>query len=382
MLVVLLVAPILLSAQDTLQQPSVSFSGYISDMPGLMYNSISGDYEFVNQFQNRLDFKWQAGSSFSAAAEMRARFNYNGAGLYADAYAREYELDGGIVDLTWNVFSGDHVLFNIAADRLWLDYSKNKWQLTLGRQRINWGQTFVWNPNDIFNMYNYLDFDYPEKPGSDALRLQYYTSETDKLELVLKADSAANPTFAGFYRFNRWDYDIQFLSGYTRDGDLVVGGGWAGQLAKGGFRGEISYFIGEKDALTQNGELSASIGWDYMFKNSLFLQLESLYNGNSSDSSAINFLGGNALRLSAKNPFLSDFSYFVSAAYPVTPLLNASVATIVNPENKVYILIPTIDYNIIPNMDLSVLAQIIAVRNKPGTSDFLSMWFLRMKYSF
>ena len=36
---------------------------------------------------------------------------------------------------------------------------------TAGRQRINWGQTFVWNVNDVFNAYSYFDFDYKERPG-------------------------------------------------------------------------------------------------------------------------------------------------------------------------------------------------------------------------
>jgi len=370
-----------LLAQDTLRQPYITINGYINDMPGLMYNSITDDYEFSNQLHNRLNFKWQPDNPFSAAFEIRTRLYYNQSSAYISEYASGFEQDAGVIKLSKNIFTENHLLFNASVDRLWVDYSKNKWQFTLGRQRINWGQTFVWNPNDIFNTYNYLDFDYIEKPGSDAIRVQYYTSETSKAELVVKADSSGKPTLAGLYRFNKWNYDFQFISGVTSD-DVVIGSGWSGQLAKGGFRGEVSYFMPKKDFLKRDGTLAASVGWDYMLKNSLFLQFECLYNGNKPDSSDVNIFGNNALKISAKNPFLSDFSYFASVAYPITPLLNGSLATIINPHNKVYILVPSLDYNVLQNLDLSLIAQIIGFKMQPGNLSTLSMWFLRVKYSF
>lgn len=32
----------------------------------------------------------------------------------------------------------------------------------------------AWNPNDWFNTYNYFDFDYEERPGTDAIRVRVY----------------------------------------------------------------------------------------------------------------------------------------------------------------------------------------------------------------
>ncbi len=370
-----------LFAQDSISQSTVTVNGYISDMPSLQYNNLVGKYEFSNQLHNRLNFKWQPGTSFTAALEFRTRFYYYGSNNIP-SYYKVFEQDAGLLGLSQNIFSGENYLFNISVDRLWADYSKNNWQFTIGRQRINWGQTFVWNPNDIFNTYNYLDFDYIEKPGSDAIRVQYYTSETGKAELVVKADSSGKPTMAGLYRFNRWNYDFQFISGVTGDEDAVIGGGWSGQLAKGGFTGEASYFVPRKNFKLQKGTLTSSIGWNYMFKNSLFLQLECLYNGNKPDSSGFNISASNAFRISAKNPFLSDFSYFASAGFPFTPLLNGSLSSIANPQNKVYILIPSFDLNILQNLDLSLISQLIWLEPLPEKYSTLSMWFFRVKYSF
>lgn len=371
-----------LFSQDSIKQKTLTLNGYISEMPNLQYNSMLDESEFSNQLHNRLNFKWQPNSGFTAAIEFRTRFYYYGSDTNMTSYYKVFEQDAGVIGLSKNIFSGDNYLLNISIDRLWIDYTKNKWQFTLGRQRINWGQTFVWNPNDIFNTYNYLDFDYVEKPGSDAFRIHYYTSETNKIELVFKADSTNKPTVAGLYRFNKWNYDFQFISGITSEDDIVIGGGWAGQLAKGGFRGEASYFMPKKETFEGNGTISASVGWDYMFKNSLFLQFECLYNGSKQDSSTFNIFENNAFRISAKNPFLSDFSYFTSVSYPVTPLLNGSLSTILNPHNKVYILIPSLDFNVLQNLDLSFIAQIIGFKYQSDNLSSISMWFFRVKYSF
>jgi hypothetical protein len=381
-LIFMVLVHVQLFSQDSIKQKTLTLNGYISEMPNLQYNSMLDESEFSNQLHNRLNFKWQPNTSVTTAIEFRTRFYYYGSDTNMTSYYKVFEQDAGVVGLSKNIISGENYLLNISVDRLWIDYSRNKWQFTLGRQRINWGQTFVWNPNDLFNTYNYLDFDYVEKPGSDALRVQYYSTETNKLELVIKADSSNKPTIAGLYRFNRWNYDIQFISGFTSDDDFVIGGGWAGQLAKGGFRGEISYFMPQKEIFNGNGTLSASVGWDYMFKNSLFLQAECLYNGNSPDSSAFNIFENNAFRISAKNPFLSDFSYFASVSYPVTPLLNGSLSTILNPHNKVYILIPSLDFNVLQDLDLSFIAQIIGFKYQSDNLSSISMWFFRVKYSF
>ncbi|MEZ4983057.1 MAG: hypothetical protein R2769_16025 [Saprospiraceae bacterium] len=59
-------------------------------------------------------------------------------------------------------------------DRLFVQYTYKQFEARLGRQRINWGISTIWNPNDIFNAYNFSDFDYEERPGSDAMLLKYY----------------------------------------------------------------------------------------------------------------------------------------------------------------------------------------------------------------
>jgi hypothetical protein len=60
-------------------------------------------------------------------------------------------------------------------DRLYLDWVYKDWEVIFGRQRIAWGTCLVWNPTDFFNPFDILDFDYEERPGTDAVHVQYYT---------------------------------------------------------------------------------------------------------------------------------------------------------------------------------------------------------------
>lgn len=117
-------------------------------------------------------------------------------------------------------------------DRMLLQYTTNNWDIKIGRQRINWGINNIWNPNDIFNAYNFLDFDYEERPVNDALRIQHYLKNNSTLELAYKpSKNITEHIAAALYKFNKKKntYDWQLLTGIYKT-DVVIGGGWAGTL--------------------------------------------------------------------------------------------------------------------------------------------------------
>ena len=80
-------------------------------------------------------------------------------------------IDNGWINLSWNITQCDSYLLYSAVERLYISYNTNKWTFGIGRQRINWSQALMFNPNDIFNGYSFFDFDYPKKAGSDAIRV-------------------------------------------------------------------------------------------------------------------------------------------------------------------------------------------------------------------
>lgn len=369
-------------AQDSLRQSQFVFNGYIKDMRSFIFEDIKGDWTGANLVHNRLNLKWFVSSLLTASVEVRNRLLTGNILTAYPGYNQTFETDYGMTDLSKNLIDQKSWLLNTAIDRLWLQYTTDKFQITAGRQRINWGQTFVWNPNDIFNAYSYFDFDYEEKPGSDAIRLQYYSGPASVIEFAIKSNSRKEISFAGLYRFNKWNYDFQLIGGMADEKDLIIGTGWSGQVLKGGFRGEATYFHPKKSFSDTTGVFLASIGYDYTFKNSLFLQFEVLYNGNNQSMNLFTMDQLNSSDLSAKNLFLNDCSMFGSLSYPVTPLLTCSLAGIGNPQNKLYFLIPSVSISLKENLELSFTAQILRYTGKIGNGQDLNFLYARLKFSF
>lgn len=359
-----------------------SFNGYVKDMQTLIIHNINQDWVTSNLIHNRLNLKWNFSKSFTFCLEERNRFYWGELTSLNPQYKNFIANDNGLVNMSWNIFEGKSYVLNAAIDRVWLDYTCNNFQVTAGRQRINWSQTYVWNPNDIFNTYSYFDFDYEEKPGSDAIKLQYFTGPSSKAEIAVKTDKNQKITAAGLYRFNHWRYDFQGLGGVYTQNDLVLGVGWAGQIAKGGFKGEMSWFRPLKHFGDTTGVFLSSVEYDYTFRNSIFIQFEGFYNSNSVNSSNILTNQYNPGLLNAKNPFLNGFSIFGNISYPATPLINLSLAGIYNPSNRMIFIIPTFTFSLMNNLDLSVIAQSFQSYD-PALVRFLqTSIFVRLKGSF
>lgn len=374
--------PLLSVAQDSLKQNHFVFNGYVKDMQTFIFQDIKGEWTGANLVHNRLNFKWFVSSSLTASVEVRNRLLAGNILTAYPGYNQTFETDYGMVDLSKNLVDQKSWLLNTAIDRMWLQYSTDKFQVTAGRQRINWGQTFVWNPNDIFNTYSYFDFDYEEKPGSDAIRLQYYPGPTSVIEFAVKSNDRKKATFAGLYRFNKWNYDFQFIVGMAEHTDLVIGTGWSGEILKGGFRGEATYFRPKKNFNDTTGIFLASVGYDYTFKNSLFLQFEVLYNGNDQSTNVFTIDQLTSSDVNARNLFLPDFSMFSSVSYAITPLVNFSLAGIINPKSKMFFLIPAVNISLKENLELSFTAQLLRYTRKQETNQDLNFIYARLKSSF
>ena len=215
----------------------LTVNGYLTTMQSVIFDSLSGPFLNENLLHNRINLKGYINENITFAAEFRNRLFTGDLVRSGSLYSDQIGKDQGWANLSWNVINKQSFFLNTAIDRLWMDFNYGKFQVRAGRQRINWGQTLVWNPNDIFNAYSFFDFDYVERPGSDAVRFQYYPGSSSAIELAVKADWQDNITAAALYRFNKWGYDIQFLGGYFNSEDIVAGTGWSGAIGTISFRG-------------------------------------------------------------------------------------------------------------------------------------------------
>ncbi len=367
---------------DTHKQHNWTLNGYVKYMQTISFQQIDKEWTTDNVIHNRFNFNWNINNNLTFNAQMRNRIFYGETVTTFPKYPDIVNQDNGVLNLSMIVFEGKSVFMQSTFDRFYLDYNIKNVQITIGRQRINWGQTFVWNPNDLFNSYNFFDFDYEEKPGSDAIRLQYYPSYSSKLDLVVKIDHNNKITAAALYRFNKWSYDIQVLGGYYNETDYVVGAGFSGSLLKGGFRGEVSYFYPKDNFSDTTGTIVLSLGYDYTFRNSLMLQFEGLYNGYGKNSSSFNLVDFYFMQLSPQNLSLTKFSVLGQISYPVTPLFVGTFSAMYSPNDKSLYLGPSVTYSLKENLELSIYTQYFT-SNTPveqgGKGVFL---YWRIKWSF
>jgi hypothetical protein len=362
-------------------QDNYMLKGYVKGMSAMQSYS-QGDMLIENTLHNRFDFDWYINDNFTFTVGLRNRVivgnNVSNIPNYDDYVSR----DMGYVDMSWVWLNETSSIGVSQLDRLNIDYTYENLQITIGRQRINWGQTFVWNPNDLFNSYSYFDFDYEEKPGSDAVRIQYYVGESGKIESSTSINSDNKVTSALLYRFNTHGYDFQFLGGVFTETDYVVGAGWSGSIAGGGFSGEATYYHPIDNFADSTGTVTASLHYDYTFSNSLNLQFETIYNGFGADN--MNGLGEVIfMDLSPKNLFPTKFAVFASAAYDVTPLFRAMLSGMYGPTGNFIYIGPTLTYSMSDVIELAVIGQYFSMDEvATALANEGSSVFVRLKWAF
>ncbi|MFC4634619.1 hypothetical protein ACFO3O_11910 [Dokdonia ponticola] len=361
------------------KEEKLFLTGYIKNLHEFSFIDQLEQLQWTTFLHNRLNFKYAPSETITARLEFRNRFFYGDNVKNIPRFSDIISRDNGWINLSLKLIDNSNVVFNIAIDRALINYNKENWDITLGRQRVNWGKNLVWNPNDIFNTYNFLDFDYEERPGSDALRIQYYTSDFSKIELAAKKGKNKNDFIvATLYEFNKWSYDLQLLTGIYQK-DWVLGAGWAGNLKNVGFKGEASYFVPYENTDTSENVLSASLSVDYGFKNGLYINGSVVYNSITNDFSRgiENLLFAD---ITAKNLIPFKYAGFLQLSKEFSPIFLATISTIYSPTNHSVIFIPSFRYSIATNWELDFTGQSFFELKEYQTLG--NSFFTRLRWSF
>ncbi|MBE0674200.1 MAG: hypothetical protein IH591_06030 [Bacteroidales bacterium] len=371
------------SAQSE-KPPAVTLTGYVKYMNTAIFDEFDSFWTLDNLIHNRLNFKWYMGSALTLTAEARNRVIYGDYVRLMPGYAEMISRDNGFLHfLTGNIVESRSMILATSVDRLNIEYQRGSFSATIGRQRINWGQSFAWNPNDIFNAYSFFDFDYEERPGSDAVRIQYFPGFTSVAEAAIKLDKDNNITAAMLYRFNKWGYDLQLMGGVIDSSDYVAGAGWSGSLGKVGFTGEASYFHPQQNFSDTTGVLLATAGINYIFSNSLSVSAEVIYNGYFSRAAIDSFNDLYFMPMTVKTISFSKFSWFAQMAYPIHPLLNGSLAAMYFPSlGDGYFIMPSLSWSVAPDAEVSLTGQHFSGSFSGGERERLNLLFLRFRYDF
>lgn len=366
------------TAADSAKSSKTTLNGYLSDLFSPQYNNLENRWKVTNFLHQRLNFSRSLSDHLVFTAQLRSRLIFNQEGADT-AFVNGYD---GVV------WQSGKMYFNTLPDRLNLKYTQKKFEVTVGRQRINWGQSFVWNPNDLFNSYSFFDFDYIERPGSDAVRVQYYNSFTSSTELAAKIDRNKKVTVAGLHRFNRFGWDFQLLGGVLAGDALAAGAGFTGNIRSMSLYGEASWFKPFKNFADTTGMAMIDLGCSKTFGNNLSLQLEGLYVSREMDIS--NLMGYFQGSLDVRKIAFARVNLFGSLSYPISPLVNGSLAVMWFPETTGihgFYTGPSLDFSLGNNLGLSVIAQYFkgsfpatVARQLPRQTLLLS--FVRLKWNF
>ena len=372
------------------QEKKVEFtlSGYINYLPSyLEFKGLNHQESQTNHLiHNRINIRGYIQENFSIGLELRNRILFD---------EGRFNSDNGYLDLSHHFVNDSKFKIHSMIDRMWLKYQKEKIEISIGRQRVNWGINTIWNSNDLFNAYNFIDFDYIERPGSDVIRFQYTGDDLSSLDIVYKPSTLENSSvIAALYKINKMGYDFQFLLANYYD-DIALGGGWAGNIKNAGFKGEITYFMSEESSEKNSTSLSTSI--DYSFKNGFYILGSHLYNSNGfSDPQQFDPHSVTQNVLSPKNLMPSKNSYLIQASAFITPAINTSFTLLYGEGINFFFFSPNISYDINSSLDASIIGQFFYMDDE-FNSDFITMdtdiapintisringYYARLKWSF
>ena len=375
-----------LKAQE--KETEFTLGGYINYLPSYLEFERSNEIDFQkNQLiHNRINIRGYIKDNFSIGLELRNRILFN---------EGEFNDDNGYFDLSHYYINNSKFKIHSMIDRMWLKYQKEKIEISIGRQRVNWGINTIWNSNDLFNAYNFIDFDYIERPGSDVVRFQYSGDNLSSIDVVYKPSTIEESSvIAALYKINKMGYDFQFLlADYYND--IALGGGWAGNIKNAGFKGEITYFISDESSENNSTSLSTSI--DYSFTNGLYILGSHLYNSNGySDPQQFELGAITQDVLSPKNLMPSKNSYLIQASAFITPAINTSFTFLYGQGINFFFFSPNITYDISSSLDASIIGQFFYMDDEfnpiiPHTgTDFapintisrINGYYARLKWSF
>lgn len=365
-----------LGAQDSTAERKLSVNGYVKDLQSLAFDGGFDNLVSGNFIHHRLNIKWKPSRTLTAAVEFRNRFFWGEEVKLIPGFTGLLQNNNELVDLSKTWINRD-VILHTNTERLWMEYHRTKWNVRVGRQRINWGLTTLWNPNDLFNTYNFLDFDYEERPGSDALKAQYLFEGGSNVEGAIAFQGSGRSVGAMKFFTNKDGYDIQAIGGWYRK-SAVVGGGWAGSIKDAGFKGELMYFAPIDDS---GSHFNAAVEADYVFANGWYANVGGLFNSGGlnrpvEDWSKIDF------DLSPRTLLPMKWAAALTAGKEFTPLFSGNFTCVYTPGVQMLILLPSLKYSLATNLDVDLVWQSFFAQTRDRFEDQSHRAFLRIKWSY
>jgi len=259
----------------------------------------------------------------------------------------------------------DHISYSsffpketLVMDRAFIKFFFSSSDLIFGKQQIAWGTGYVFNPTDIWNIKDPTDPNSP-KIGVLAANLDFFFGENSSFNIIAAPGSNFDNMKYGFRlksTAGRYEYSFSAVRDKSDDAALLnlperiqLGSDFSGEIFEGiGFFGEAALsnprYPGMEFSDTDSAYAQFCTGFDYTFKNGLYVLGEYYYNGlgendhKNYDLTAFTRLTGGVMSGLAENYFSAVVSY---------PFLNDYTCTLiglVNPGDISCALVPELEY--------------------------------------
>jgi hypothetical protein len=305
-----------------------------------------------------------------------------------------------LIEARWNIRQSEHLQADFFIDRFNAEGYMGSLSFVLGRQRIAWGSGFFWNPTDVFNPYGPLALDPEDRPGVDALRLDYQLGTVSSVTIAHAvadkpwyyreyADHAATVVRAGT---GLGSYDLHVMAAFDRR-ERTLGLDLTGYLGGAGIHLEAAYVRSplrvdtvDDPELGAPGDIYGSLSWseivaglDYGLGDGTNLQLEWFHNtGGTTEPDRYTPLAVVQGRLLAVG---RDYAVG-SLSRPITPLFTGRLVALLNVPDGSAALVPGLDWSASQNVRLMLGAQFFTGpdRSEFGPLPVIGYAFLRLSF--
>ena len=350
---------------------TLDLKGYYKNI-ALGSKTVDSDKYFLNLNRFRLDLT----GSYKDILVLKMVYDHEGLlgdYLRSDEFRRIKSFEGhDLSDLDWKIIDQKDFYWHHSLYRAYLRFQSEKFNLSIGRQRIAWGTGKFWNPTDIFNPFNPLQIERDERVGVDSVDAEFFFRPMTSINLVYAPqDSSSRSKGALKFKntYENWDFS---LSGGKSLKDKIIGGDFATTIFEGGFRGETLYHF------VPHGKdyFQFVLNYDYTFKNSFYVLVEYFYNSGPLSKSEFLQLIDRGTSTLTRHLVGANFGY------DITPLLRGDLYMIYGLKNEGLFVHPKLRYSVSQNLEVVGGVQWFNQRKGSEFEFDHNLYFVYVQYYF
>lgn len=265
----------------------------------------------------------------------------------------------------------------IDLDRAYVNLYFKKFDVTVGKQRVAMGVSYLWAPLDVFNRVNVFE-PKEEKPGTNAVKVYVPLGGSSAITGVFAPDDDFKTSRSGLRAQTQW-------AGVDMALTLIRSGNENTSIYGLDLRGEnfIGWWLEAAYVVSPGGkDKKIVVGFDYTFPlNTGLYWLSEYYYDESGEKDPANY--DPSLLLTGTRFTMGRNYFFSSLRYSFSDFLHGSVAYIGNLDDGGFFINPNLQYDISDNIQIS---SGLYIPMGPNSSEFNSqdqnIFFLWLKVNF